>query len=363
MVSARLTLSWRCFIHPALAMFCVTDRLQHWSAGQAHVVIMCVMKVVAPALCCLSHGSGLRSCSSAMCILTASTCWWPAPFIASLTALCIQWLQLSSALGSAVTQPCQAGLLSPHNTKQQACTTHVNACLSACSLLLRVLHSVSALTLFVSAVLSCLFAYLGTATVRTAKHTRTCQSHFHPVVQLRLLYCVLQLTLELASALGQAGQARLLPPLLLLQRLLGGSAEYCTVLADAAAQALGPDNPTSKLVKVTSQPCVCLALRCARAARPVVAVIVCEWCGEHWLAVAAEDAWCRDTPSLQTRERRFTNSNKCTAAAAAACAAVVWLHCRWCCMGLPPKHSGAAPHPTGSRPDTVAGRAIEHMYT
>jgi hypothetical protein len=56
----------------------------------------------------------------------------------------------------------------------------------------------------------------------------------------------MQLSSALASALSQACQEGLLPPLLLLQRLLGRSSDYSTVLADAAAQALGPDNPNSK---------------------------------------------------------------------------------------------------------------------
>ncbi|KAF6264111.1 hypothetical protein COO60DRAFT_219853 [Scenedesmus sp. NREL 46B-D3] len=53
------------------------------------------------------------------------------------------------------------------------------------------------------------------------------------------------LSAALAAALSQACQEGLLPPLLLLQRLLRGSPDYSNVLADAAAQALAPDSANS----------------------------------------------------------------------------------------------------------------------
>ncbi|WIA35403.1 hypothetical protein OEZ86_003848 [Tetradesmus obliquus] len=53
------------------------------------------------------------------------------------------------------------------------------------------------------------------------------------------------LSAAVASALSQASQATLLPPLLVLQRLLHGSTDYSKVLEAAAVQALGPDSPNS----------------------------------------------------------------------------------------------------------------------
>ncbi|WIA15206.1 hypothetical protein OEZ85_001885 [Tetradesmus obliquus] len=54
------------------------------------------------------------------------------------------------------------------------------------------------------------------------------------------------LSAAVASALSQASQATLLPPLLVLQRLLHGSTDYSKVLEAAAVQALGPDSPNSE---------------------------------------------------------------------------------------------------------------------
>lgn len=83
-----------------------------------------------------------------------------------------------------------------------------------------------------------------------------CQYQAHATYQLAFILlssppccfccCARQLSAAVASALSQASQATLLPPLLVPQRLLHGSTDYSKVLEAAAVQALGPDSPNSE---------------------------------------------------------------------------------------------------------------------
>jgi hypothetical protein len=61
-----------------------------------------------------------------------------------------------------------------------------------------------------------------------------------------LLLLVPQLVSAVASALSQASQLALLPPLLVLQRLLRGGTDYGRLLSAAAAQSLAADSPNSE---------------------------------------------------------------------------------------------------------------------
>lgn len=186
-----------------------------------------------------------------------------------------------------------------------------------------------------------------TFNVQSACSSMMCQYQAHATYQLAFILlspppccfccCARQLSAAVASALSQASQATLLPPLLVLQRLLHGSTDYSKVLEAAAVQALGPDSPNSEWAAPVGAPQrphhICVGKLSTPAASCTGTALLQNDQPCTCTAIHMQMTWA----TCASYDSRTSSAPPTSAAAAAA------MPCRRCCVVLLAGGAHAAP--------------------